>query len=131
MLVEYIILIFCATVFFRPVWYEQRFNFIPFWSYMAIINGKVDLLYENVMNIAVFLPVGLFLGMAFKSIKLWTVMLVSIVLSSFIEVLQFFSWKGFAELDDVIHNTFGCIIGYGLFKALYYCFYTRIRKRAS
>ena len=33
-----------------------------------------------------------------------------------IEALQFYFMKGFSEVDDVMHNTFGCILGYILVK---------------
>lgn len=26
--------------------------------------------------------------------------------------------KGFSEIDDVIHNTLGCMIGYGIYKGV-------------
>lgn len=128
-LVEYVFLIYCATVIFRPHWYEQKFNLTPFWSYVAIVNGDGDLLHENAMNVAVFLPVGLFLGMSFKKIKLLGVALIAFCISTSIEALQFFFWKGFAELDDVIHNTLGCIIGYGIFKAIEYGIRSCTRKK--
>ena len=35
-------------------------------------------------------------------------------ISTTIEVLQFCFMKGFSELDDVMHNTLGCILGYSL-----------------
>ena len=31
-----------------------------------------------------------------------------------IESLQFFFMRGFSEVDDVMHNTIGCIAGYML-----------------
>ena len=33
-----------------------------------------------------------------------------------IEALQFFFMRGFSEVDDVMHNTIGCILGYILVK---------------
>jgi len=35
-------------------------------------------------------------------------------ISTTIEVLQFCFMKGFSEVDDVMHNTLGCILGYNL-----------------
>lgn len=35
-----------------------------------------------------------------------------------IEVLQFFTQRGLCELDDVIHNTLGVVIGYGVYKVI-------------
>ena len=33
-----------------------------------------------------------------------------------IESLQFFLMRGFSEVDDVMHNTVGCLIGYMIVK---------------
>lgn len=91
-------------------------NFHPFWSYTAIQHGRIDLIAENMMNIVVFLPVGLLLGMAIKGIKWWQAILIGCCLSFIIEALQLIFKRGFAEVDDVIHNSLGCLIGFGLYK---------------
>ncbi len=46
----------------------------------------------------------------------WKVIGVGCLISISIEVLQFIFIRGFSEVDDVIHNTLGCAIGYGLYK---------------
>ena len=35
-----------------------------------------------------------------------------------IEILQFCFIKGFLEVDDVMHNTVGCLLGYGIMTIL-------------
>lgn len=35
-------------------------------------------------------------------------------MSLIIELLQLVMLKGCAEMDDIIHNTIGCMIGYGI-----------------
>ena len=35
-----------------------------------------------------------------------------------IETMQFFLKRGFSEVDDVMHNKMGCLIGYGIYKLL-------------
>ena len=39
-------------------------------------------------------------------------MMVGMGISLSIEVMQYFFHRGFAETDDVMHNTLGCIVGY-------------------
>ena len=39
-------------------------------------------------------------------------------ISVLIEALQFFFMRGFSEVDDVMHNTLGCLIGWFLVKGL-------------
>lgn len=119
-LVEYMFFIYCSTVIYRTV--AERFvgySFTPFWSYNAIKEGRTELLTENIMNVVVFVPVGLLMGFMingsrFKVKRAWLIALMTgLILSVSIEAMQYFFHKGFAETDDVIHNTLGCMIGYG------------------
>ena len=61
LLIEYIFLLFCSTVIFRTAGATRRYDFHPFWSY-----SRPDLLLENIMNVIVFIPVGMILGSRFK-----------------------------------------------------------------
>ena len=107
LLVEYVFLLFCSTVIFRATGETRQYDFLPFWSY-----SQPDLLVENIMNVVVFIPVGLLLGIAFKQSTWWKALLLGCGISVAIESLQFFLMRGFSEVDDVLHNTMGCIIGY-------------------
>lgn len=51
-----------------------------------------------------------------------------VCLSVSIEVQQFVYKKGFSELDDVMHNTLGGMIGYGMYTFMRYGF-ERLSKR--
>ena len=118
LLIEYVFLLFCSTVIFRTVGETRQYDFHPFWSYQALQEGREDLLAENIMNVVVFIPVGLLLGIAFKQMTWWKVLLVGCSISVTIESLQFFLMRGFSELDDVMHNTLGCLLGYGIMTIL-------------
>ena len=115
LLIEYIFLIFCSTVFFRTTSELRKYDIHPFWSYKAIQDGREELLAENIMNVVVFIPVGLLLGIAFKQMTWWKALLIGCGISVTIESLQFLFKRGFSELDDVMHNTLGCLIGYGIY----------------
>ena len=123
--VEYIFLIFCSTVIYRKGYEGAGYELSPFWSYTAIQEGRVELLTENIMNVVVFVPVGMLLCMAFKQMTWWKVLLVGCSISAVIELLQFFLMRGFSELDDVMHNTLGCLIGFGIISILRIIFKTR------
>ena len=111
LLVEYVFLLFCSTVIFRATGETRQYDFHPFWSY-----SRPDLLVENIMNVVVFIPVGLLLGIAFKQTTWWKALLLGCGISITIESLQFIFMRGFSELDDVMHNTLGCIVGYIMVK---------------
>lgn len=118
LLVEYIFLLFCSTVFFRTTSELRKYDFQPFWSYKAIQDGREDLLVENIMNVIVFIPIGMILGSLLRVKGSWLVaLLIGCSISITIEALQFWFMKGFSELDDVIHNTVGCLIGWCMVKS--------------
>lgn len=128
MLLEYVFLLYASTVIYRATMRELKYNFTPFWSYVEIVNGdKTGLLSENIMNILAFVPVGFLLGVAISQGKEydnrmkmgWMIaFLIGAGLSVGIESLQFFFMKGFAEMDDVMHNIIGCLVGYGIICSL-------------
>ena len=89
---------------------------------MAIIEGRDELLPENIMNLVVFIPVGLLIGVVFQQRKWWKILIIGCGISIVIETFQFLFMKGFSELDDVMHNTLGCMIGYGIFALIKFCY---------
>lgn len=78
------------------------------------------LIYEMVMNVVLFLPVGFLLGsqVSKRSAKQqwFIVFLLGLGLSLSIELLQLAFQKGSFEIDDIIHNTLGCLIGFSIWK---------------
>ena len=111
LLFEYAFLIYCSTVIFRRVFPERGYDFMPFWSY-----SRPNLLTENILNVLLFVPIGIFMFVTLKGMNkqrsIWLpIFFTGMGLSMGIEILQFAFKKGFAELDDVIHNTLGCLLG--------------------
>ena len=117
-LVEYVFLIISSTVIYRTDENAIGNNFMPFWSYLEIwYEGAKSLIAENVMYILAFVPIGFLLGVVVKNLRSITmnaflVALIGCGISLSVESMQFFLKRGFAETDDVMHNTFGCLIGY-------------------
>ena len=123
LLIEYLFLLYSSTVFLREDWGVIRCELIPFWSY-----SRPDLIVENIMNVVVFIPIGFLLGLCFNKQKCWSILLMGAGISLSIEVLQLFLRRGYSELDDVMHNTLGCLIGYGLYFIIRIA-YEKISKR--
>ena len=99
---------FCGEVDAYTSGETRQYDFHPFWSH-----SRPDLLIENIMNVIVFIPVGLLLGSLLKvKGSCLIVLLIGCGISVTIESLQFFLMRGFSELDDVMHNTLGCLIGW-------------------
>ena len=115
LLIAFIICVFTYTVVGRP---EQiscnRLGL--FWSYReAFINRNKFLVQEVILNIGMLVPAGYILSCAIKNLskkyKLILSATLGVVISSFIEISQYFFFKGTAEADDVFSNTLGAILG--------------------
>ena len=117
-LLVYYLLLLCSTVIFREARNTLHHGFDPFWHYKAFSQGKWLLLPEAVMNVLVFIPIGLALCSAFRRIRWWQTVVIGMALSVGIELLQLVFKRGCADIDDVIHNTLGCVIGYGFYWAV-------------
>lgn len=112
LLIEYIFLLFCSTVIFRTTGETRQYDFHPFWSY-----SRPELLVENIMNVVVFIPVGMILGSWLRVHGSWLIVtVIGCSISISIEAMQFFFHRGFAGTDDVMHNTLGCLIGWFMVK---------------
>ena len=115
--VEYLIWIVSLVLLFRSTMPERGHFLTPFWSYRAIPED-VLMLPLVILNVLVFIPVGVLLGCAFDKMKWWKALLFGAAFSLLIEVLQYVTKRGYAEFDDVFHNTLGCLIGFGLYAAV-------------
>ena len=118
LLIFYAVIVINTTVLSRPVGSERGIKYIPFSSYSEIFHGAPRLLEENIMNIIAFLPIGLFLAIGARKLKWWQTAIAGCSLSVVIEFLQFYFNKGQCEVDDMIHNTLGCIIGFFMVKSI-------------
>jgi glycopeptide antibiotics resistance protein len=94
-------------------------NFIPFYRIYYYASGQEPYLVGllNVAgNILIFVPMGFFLPYFFKGLRRTKSLLLVIVLMSLsIETLQILTSTGEFDVDDVILNTVGAMVGYFLF----------------
>ena len=86
--------------------YYYRLN--PFWSYVQFFYNK-ELRWEILNNILLFIPLGTILSQIFPQKR---VLIFVIGLSLLVELLQFKTGTGLCEVDDLISNTIGGVIGY-------------------
>ena len=82
----------------------------PFWSYKAILNGKIGTLEEDIYNIILFVPFAALLDLSTE--KKTRVLFAGFVFSVFIEFSQLVFHLGTTEIDDVINNMIGVGIGF-------------------
>lgn len=105
-LMVYVALLFCATLVFRGTKAAPDFRTHPFWHYVEEI-----LPLDAVVNVLVFIPVGLALCPSFRKMRWWQAPIFGFALSVVIELMQLLFRRGCSDVDDVIHNTLGCLIG--------------------
>jgi glycopeptide antibiotics resistance protein len=68
-------------------------------------------------NVILFIPLGYLLPRIFSGLqKLWKTALCAFVIMTCVEILQLFTLLGYCDADDLILNTIGAAIGYGLHK---------------
>lgn len=112
LLIVYIWYTLDTTIFGRSEYADYRYEILPFWSYIAIVNGKDSLIKEDLLNVALFAPIGFLLLYVLPQRRWWKALLFGLGFSCFIELLQLIGKRGTCEFDDLFHNTIGCLIGY-------------------
>ena len=118
-LIDYIALLFASTFVFRSESSSFDYDLTPLWSYRAILSGEIHLLIENSLNIVLFIPIGFLCRNCFPKCEWWKIICFGSFISFTIESFQLYFKRGFSELDDVLHNTLGCILGYVIASLLF------------
>lgn len=77
------------------------------------------LLINYLGNIGLFVPFGILLPAIFKKLNYLWVLLIGLFTIITVESLQYFLSCGYTDIDDVILNTLGVIIGAGIFFLLF------------
>lgn len=116
LLLEYVFLVLCSTVFLRASDGVARLELVPFWKFEGIFHHDrwMDL-WEILLNIAFFIPVGLLAAVLFcRHGRWWVPVALGCLLSVCIELTQLLARCGYCEVDDVMNNTLGAALGAGL-----------------
>lgn len=92
----------------------RRLNLIPFTFITDLFsdNTTIDVGLKNVLgNFALFIPMGVLLPLLFKNISRKKTILICFGVSLFFEVIQYIVGLGASDIDDLILNTLGGIMG--------------------
>lgn len=106
-----------VTILSRSGETAGAFQTAPFHSYREVLSGgNIEILRSNFMNTALFFPAGLLLGRLLPRrwsalCRLLTVLLLFAGFSFAVEIVQYSRLLGHGEIDDVIHNTLGAMLG--------------------
>jgi len=86
-------------------------NLVPFTEILRYDVHSELFFYNVVGNIALFMPFGFIVSAYVKPRKIWTNLFVALIVSGTIEIVQLNIGRSF-DIDDIILNTLGCIIGF-------------------
>lgn len=116
---------------------DHRIEFRFMWSYREMLTGhpewKEDVGY-NLKNILFFVPFGFLfpkkdiIPTLFKNRRWMLILSAGMLFSIFVELAQYTFCLGLCELDDVICNGLGAVIGCGLYKCYIICLLKYERK---
>jgi glycopeptide antibiotics resistance protein len=116
----YAAMVLLVVFFWQPGLTNRLLNLYPFMDIVGAYAGGGSMLSSQFMlNIAMFLPFGLFLPFVFPTRfnRAYKVRLIALFATLAIEILQYFLGRA-ADIDDVIANTLGGIAGFAVYVLL-------------
>ena len=108
LLLEYIVLLICFAVVFRGDNENYSIQRHFFWSYT---HNTEDMARDNLINISVFVPVGILTSIVSRRFAVVKSLLLGLLISETIECCQIIFQRGTFDVDDIINNTVGALIG--------------------
>lgn len=129
-LICYLCVVLGATLLSRGS-YIYNGRVVPlFYSYKeAWIHFSNSAWRNIILNFCMFLPFGLWLPLGIKRLRsFWKMYLAGFGFSLLIECIQLFLRRGIFELDDIMGNTIGAMIGYGFFALGLYFFGKKVSR---
>ena len=115
-LAMYLYIMIGITLLSRSGEYDNRMNLVLFSTFSNLFYDRMCV-YENIL---LFVPLGVFLPILGKVFRRLSIMLpVGVICSFFIELTQFLTHLGIFELDDILTNSLGTLLGWGFFSVFY------------
>ena len=110
----YIVFLLELTLLKREIGSEYRIELEVFWSYKKVISGhEIELKTQILGNMIAFLPWGILLPLVSEKARSFQVTIFG-AFSTAIELMQLIFKCGLCEIDDILNNTLGACIGYGI-----------------
>jgi glycopeptide antibiotics resistance protein len=116
-----IFIIYILILFYIVTFQDNNYgasNYIPF-KEISRYDINSELFFKNIIgNILLFLPFGLFSTIYIHKRKIFPIIFISLIASLAIEISQLFIGRVF-DIDDIILNVVGSILGYLLYLFVY------------
>ena len=86
-----------------------------FWERRGVLGWRVSAL-NLIGNIAAFIPFGAILPVLNRKMRsFWRITLSGLLVSLCVEAIQLITRVGSFDVDDILLNTMGVVVGYGIF----------------
>lgn len=116
----YIIVLIKITIIrdgisFEVLFQNGKINMIPFIDlFLTFKKSQTSFIYLFIGNIICFIPIGIFIATKKKHSFILAI-IVGLSVSISIEFFQYMFGNGISELDDILLNTLGVLIGYTVY----------------
>jgi len=111
-----------VTVLGRDSYIENSLVFEPFHAFYSFVkdiqDGRLRISGNFIGNIILFIPVGVLFPLTGDEHKCVKTGFVALCFSIIIEIIQLVSHRGYFEVDDLILNTLGAVMGYGIYRVV-------------
>ncbi len=117
----YLAIVAYATVFMRRGSYSESVNMIPFSNLkLERISGQSGFLEHFILNVLMFVPIGFLIPIINRKVfaKTTFAFLFGFAASVSIETIQLVFHLGECDINDVIANTLGALVGFWIWKLL-------------
>lgn len=107
---------------FKTLTLKERFDYylIPFIDYINNDSTQTFIkLKDGILNVIVFIPLGLYLSFFIKKNKFIKVIIYTFLISLLFEIIQLFSLLGSFQTEDLILNLVAGLLGYIIYKIIY------------
>lgn len=125
-MVLYLVFAFLITTLSRKPLETRKYELIPLRSLYLIFRGRRSKLRDVFYNYCLLMPLGLLVPPVLDYKCGWKdILLLSGMYTLAVESTQLIFKLGFFEIDDLLHNCLGALIGYG-----HVCLFLKVKERA-
>ena len=123
--IVYLLMLAFITVISRSDIHQSVFVGRLRFHYIFISTPDIGLPWEDIANVILFFPMGVFLyGLVAGRIHWYGCLIVTALCSAAIELSQYMLQCGFCDINDFMNNVLGSVIGYilcwGIFNGVHY-----------
>ena len=115
LLIAYLAIMIKITFFGRREGFgEQVLRLKPFGAFTDYREGHKSftaVILNYIGNAVLFFPLGIILPAVFKKLGFLGTVITGMLMSLAVETMQYFTLRGFADIDDLLMNTLGVILG--------------------